>query len=65
MMGLGLANGLISTPVSVLTATSTAPEHRGETLGTYYLASSIGIAVAPPSRSGCTRSEECRWRSLR
>jgi MFS family permease len=48
MIGLGLANGLISTPASVLTAVSTAPAHRGEALGTYYLASSVGIAVAPP-----------------
>ena len=52
MIGLGLANGLISTPASVLTATSTAPEHRGEALGTYYLASSVGIAVAPPIAFG-------------
>jgi MFS family permease len=48
MIGLGLANGLISTPASVLTATISAPEHRGEALGTYYLASSVAIAVAPP-----------------
>lgn len=52
MIGLGLANGLISTPVSVLTATSSAPEHRGEALGTYYLASSVAIAVAPPLAFG-------------
>ncbi len=52
MIGLGLANGLISTPASVLTATSTAPAHRGEALGTYYLASSVGIAVAPPFAFG-------------
>src|SRR6185503_19954801 len=31
---------------------TTAPEHRGEALGTYYLASSIGIAVAPPIEFG-------------
>jgi MFS family permease len=48
MIGLGLANGLISTPASVLTAVSTAPAHRGEALGTYYPASSVGIAVAAP-----------------
>lgn len=52
MVGLGLANGLISTPLSVLTATVTAPEHRGEALATYYLASSVGIAVAPPLAFG-------------
>lgn len=52
MIGLGLANALISTPASVLTATSTGPEHRGEALGTYYLASSVGMAVAPPIAFG-------------
>jgi MFS family permease len=52
MIGLGLANALISTPASVLTATSTGPEHRGEALGTYYLASSVGIALAPPIAFG-------------
>jgi MFS family permease len=52
MVGLGLANGLISTPASVLTAVSTAAAHRGEALGTYYLASSVGIAVAPPVAFG-------------
>ncbi|HMH53685.1 MAG TPA: MFS transporter [Candidatus Acidoferrum sp.] len=52
MVGLGLANALVSTPVSVLTAISTAPAHRGEALGTYYLASSIGIALAPPFAFG-------------
>jgi MFS family permease len=52
MVGLGLANALISTPVSVSAATSTATAHRGEALGTYYLASSIGIALAPPFAFG-------------
>jgi MFS family permease len=52
MVGLGLANALISTPVSVTAATSTASTHRGEALGTYYLASSIGIALAPPFAFG-------------
>lgn len=52
MIGLGLANALISTPASVLTATSTGPEHRGEALGTYYLASSVGVALAPPIAFG-------------
>ena len=52
MIGLGLANGLISTPASVTTAISAAPAHRGEALGTYYLASSVGIAVAPPFAFG-------------
>ena len=52
MVGLGLANALVSTPVSVLAAISTASAHRGEALGTYYLASSIGIALAPPFAVG-------------
>ena len=52
MVGLGLANALISTPVSVTAATATASAHRGEALGTYYLASSIGIALAPPFAFG-------------
>jgi MFS family permease len=52
MIGLGLANALISTPASVLAAVSPGPEHRGEALGTYYLASAVGIAVAPPIAFG-------------
>ena len=52
MIGIGLSNGLVSTPASVATATSSAPAHRGEALGTYYLASSLAIAVAPPLAFG-------------
>ncbi len=52
MTGLGIANGLISTPVSVLTARESPPAKRGEALGTYYLASSLGIAVGPPLAFG-------------
>ena len=52
MVGMGIANGLISTPASVLTALSSPPAHRGEALGTYYLASSLGIAVGPPLAFG-------------
>ncbi len=48
MAGLGLANGLVSMSASLLTARSTTADRRGEALGTYYLASSLGIAVAPP-----------------
>src|SRR5213594_145769 len=48
MVGLGVANGLITTPASVLTALSTPAAHRGEALGTYYLAGSLGIALGPP-----------------
>jgi MFS family permease len=49
MAGLGLSSGLISTPASVLTAQASSPEHRGEALSTYYLASSVAIAAAPPA----------------
>src|SRR5919109_2241119 len=52
MIGLGVANGLISTPASVLTALSSPAAHRGEALGTYYLASSLGIAIGPPLAFG-------------
>jgi MFS family permease len=52
MIGLGIANGLISTPASVLTALSSPAAHRGEALGTYYLASSLGIAIGPPLAFG-------------
>ena len=47
MVGLGIANGLITTPASVLAALSSPAARRGEVLGTYYLASSVGIAVGP------------------
>jgi MFS family permease len=47
MAGLGVANGLIATPASVLVARESRPTHRGEALGTYYLCSSLGIAVGP------------------
>jgi MFS family permease len=52
MIGLGVANGLITTPASVLSALSSPPAHRGEALGTYYLAGSLGIAVGPPLAFG-------------
>ena len=52
MVGLGVANGLITTPASVLTALSTPAAHRGEALGTYYLAGSLGIALGPPLAFG-------------
>jgi predicted MFS family arabinose efflux permease len=47
MAGLGVANGLIATPARVLVARESYPTHRGEALGTYYLCSSLGIAVGP------------------
>ena len=52
MMGIGLSNGLVSTPGSVVAATASDPVHRGEALGTYYLASSVAIALAPPLAFG-------------
>src|SRR6267378_2255302 len=52
MVGLGIANGLITTPASVLSALSSPPAHRGEALGTYYLAGSLGIAIGPPLAFG-------------
>lgn len=52
MIGVGLANGLVSTPASVVAATTSAPAHRSEALGTYYLASSLAIAVSPPLAFG-------------
>jgi MFS family permease len=48
MTGLGLASALITTPASVLTANAGPAAHRGEALGTYYLAGSVAIALAPP-----------------
>jgi MFS family permease len=47
MAGVGIANGLIATPASVLVARETRAAHRGEALGTYYLCSSLGIAIGP------------------
>ena len=47
MAGLGAANGLIATPASVLVARESRAAHRGEALGTYYLCSSLGIALGP------------------
>jgi MFS family permease len=50
--GLGIANGLISTSASVLAARSTGPEHRGEALSLYYLASSLAVGAGPPAAFG-------------
>jgi predicted MFS family arabinose efflux permease len=49
MAGLGLSNGLISTSAGVLVARASAPEHRGEALSLYYVASSLGWAIGPPT----------------
>ncbi|HYB40373.1 MAG TPA: MFS transporter [Candidatus Methylomirabilis sp.] len=48
MVGLGLANGLISTSAGVLVARATPPAQRGEALSIYYVATSLGFAVGPP-----------------
>ena len=48
MAGLGISAALISTPASVVSATHSESAHRGEAIGTYYLASSIAIAVGAP-----------------
>jgi len=50
--GMGVAAALLSTPASVVAATHSAPAHRGEAIGTYYLASSIAIAVGAPLAFG-------------
>lgn len=52
MVGIGIANGLITTPASILAALNSPAAHRGEALGTYYLASSLGIALGPPLAFG-------------
>ncbi|HEV8441250.1 MAG TPA: MFS transporter [Methylomirabilota bacterium] len=48
MAGLGLSNGLVSTSAGVLVARASRPEHRGEALSLYYVASSLGWAIGPP-----------------
>jgi MFS family permease len=48
MAGIGLSTSLISTPASVHAAQVSPAAHRGEALGTYYLFSSLPIAVAAP-----------------
>ena len=52
MIGIGVANGLITTPASIVAALTSPTAHRGEALGTYYLASSLGIALGPPLAFG-------------
>ena len=48
MLGMGLGNGLISTSAGVLAARATAPEHRGEALSIYYVATASALAIGPP-----------------
>ena len=48
MLAVGLGNGLISTSAGVLAARATAPEHRGEALSIYYVATASALAIGPP-----------------
>ena len=48
MLGMGLGNGLISTSAGVLASRATAPEHRGEALSIYYVATASALAIGPP-----------------
>src|SRR5436309_15392643 len=48
MIGIGVGASLISTPASVHVAEVSPAKHRGEALGTYYLFSSLPVAIAPP-----------------
>ena len=65
MAGMGVVNALITTSSSVLTARASGAAHRAETLSLYYLASSLGIALAPPRRSPCGCGAAWRWLSSR
>ena len=47
MIGLGIANALLSTTGSIVVANASAPERRGEALSMYYVASSAGVATGP------------------
>ena len=47
MVGLGVANALISTTGSIVVANASAPDRRGEALSMYYVASSAGVATGP------------------
>ncbi|HKZ08301.1 MAG TPA: MFS transporter, partial [Methylomirabilota bacterium] len=61
MAGVGLANGLISTAAGVLAAQATAPVHRGEALGIYYLGTSLAVAVAAPAGIALLRWRGITW----
>jgi MFS family permease len=47
--GIGVVNALVNTANSVLTARASDAAHRGEALSLFYVASSVGIGVAPPA----------------
>jgi MFS family permease len=55
MVGVGLANGLVSTTSGVVAAGTSSPAHRAEALSVYYLASSLAMAAAPPLALGLLR----------
>ena len=50
MVGLGVANALLSTTGSIVVANASAPDRRGEALSMYYVASSAGVATGPGGR---------------
>ena len=47
MAGLGIANALLSTTGSIVVASESPAERRGESLALYYVASSVGVALGP------------------
>jgi len=61
MAGVGLANGLVSTSAGVLASQATAPAHRGEALGLYYLGTSLAVAVAAPAGIALLRLGGIEW----
>jgi MFS family permease len=64
MVGLGVSNGLVGTSVGILAARSAAPEHRGEALSVYYVATSVAFAVGPPIGLGLYRAGGMRLNFL-
>jgi MFS family permease len=56
MAGLGLGNGVVSTGAGVLAAQSSPPARRGETLGIYYVATSLAFSVGAPLGFGLYES---------
>lgn len=52
MVGVGIANALVSMTGAVMTSRGTDSAHRGEALGFYYLSSSVATAAAAPMAFG-------------
>ena len=48
MVGLGVANALISTTASIVVANESPADRRGEWLSFFYVFSSAGVALGPP-----------------